>query len=213
MTTHILKILISSLLGTCLFSIGATSEPIPKRKKTELVIISTKFGEITIFLFDETPLHKANFLKLVKSGFYDSIRFHRVIKDFIIQAGDPYTKPGADSTRIGIGGPGYTLPAEIIPHFRHERGTVAAARQMDAINPKRESSGSQFYIVQSEKGAPHLDGSYTIFGKVIRGIEIVDKIASVQVLSSGMPVEPIYITLKTKKISLKRLKSEYDVNL
>jgi len=182
-------------------------------KKEEIVTISTHLGDITILLFDETPLHKANFLKLAKSGFYDSISFHRIIKDFMIQTGDPNTKPAGDMSRIGTGGPGYTLPAEIVAHFKHDKGMLAAARLGDAVNPKRESSGSQFYIVQSAKGAHHLNGTYTIFGKVIKGIETVDKIASVQVGQGGMPLEPIYMKVTVQKVSLKKLQEEYGVQL
>lgn len=120
-------------------------------KKDSLVIISTPYGDMTVVLYLTTPKHRANFLKLADEGFFDSTLFHRVIKDFMIQGGDPYSKDPAKRAQSGQGGPGYTLPAEIVPGLFHRKGVLAAARQGDAVNPKRRSSGSQFYIVQGKK--------------------------------------------------------------
>lgn len=115
------------------------------------VSIQTPKGEIIVRLYDETPLHRDNFIKLAKEGFYDGTIFHRVIKDFMIQGGDPESKGCSKSKRLGSGGPGYTIPAEILPQLYHKRGALAAARLGDEANPKRESSGSQFYICWGQK--------------------------------------------------------------
>ena len=121
-----------------------------KRRKDTLVAVHTVYGDMMLRLYNETPVHKANFLKLVGEGFYDSTTFHRVIEGFMIQGGDPYSKDSAQRSRVGQGGPGYTLPAELVPGLIHRRGALAAARQGDAVNPERRSSGSQFYIVQGK---------------------------------------------------------------
>ena len=157
--------------------------------------IETSMGTIKIKLYKETPLHRDNFVKLASKRFYDNILFHRIIKDFMIQVGDPLTKnPNADPAKFGTGGPGYTIPAEILPQFKHKKGALAAARKGDKANPARESSGSQFYFVESETGCSHLDGQYTIFGETIEGFEVIDAIAAVEVTSpKNAPVEPIKI--------------------
>ena len=111
------------------------------------VRISTTLGDITVKLYDETPLHRDNFIKLVKEGYYDGTLFHRVIKDFMIQGGDPDSKGAPANKQLGVGGPDYTIEAEIHPELIHKRGALAAARQGDEVNPERRSSGSQFYIV------------------------------------------------------------------
>ena len=111
------------------------------------VIIKTSLGDITVRLYDETPLHRDNFVKLAREGYYDGTLFHRVIKDFMIQGGDPDSKGAPSGKQLGIGGPDYTIEAEIKPTLFHKRGALAAARQGDEVNPERRSSGSQFYIV------------------------------------------------------------------
>ena len=115
-----------------------------------VVIITTKFGDIKIKLYNQTPLHKANFIKLVSENFFDDLLFHRVIKEFMIQGGDPESKNAQPGSVLGNGGPGYTIPAEFVPGLIHKKGALAAARESDQINPKKESSGSQFYIVQGK---------------------------------------------------------------
>ena len=116
--------------------------------KETIVLIETSMGNIKIKLYDETPLHRDNFVKLVENGFYDGLQFHRVIKDFMIQGGDPESKDAPPEKQLGAGGPGYTIPAEFVyPKYFHKRGALSAARQGDQVNPKKESSGSQFYIV------------------------------------------------------------------
>jgi len=119
-------------------------------KKPSLVLITTKFGDMKVKLYDDTPIHRDNFLKLVKDKMYDETLFHRVIKGFMIQGGDPNSKGAEKGARLGSGGPGYTLEAEILPNHIHKKGALSAARQGDGVNPEKRSSGSQFYIVQGK---------------------------------------------------------------
>lgn len=246
-------------------------------KETQ-ILIQTSLGDIRIKLYDETPVHRDNFIKLVNNHFYDSLLFHRVIEQFMIQAGDPKSKTAAPGIMLGQGDVGYTLPAEFIPSLYHKKGALAAARQGDNVNPKKESSGCQFYIVQGKSfantdldmiearfnqplkiklfndyvskpenealknifihlqatgntdslkllsaqleptinelfkstshfsfseeqrktyttvgGSPHLDGSYTVFGEVIDGFEVIDKIATVEVDGNSRPKNDVKI--------------------
>ena len=161
--------------------------------KTQFLLIETTLGNITIALYNETPLHRDNYIKLANGHFYDGVLFHRIIQGFMIQTGDPDSKTATKGQRLGTGGPGYTIPAEIVPSFIHKRGTVAAARMGDQVNPLRESSGSQFYIVDNLNGAPHLDGQYTIFGEVVKGLDVVDKIAAQSKDKADRPLENIKI--------------------
>lgn len=173
------------------------------KKWDYLVKIKTPQGEIEALLFDQTPGHKLNFLKLAESGFYDSTLFHRVFDDFMIQGGDPLSKDESQG-RAGTGGPGYTLPAEIdSARFKHDKGAFAAARKADDVNPKKESSGSQFYIVESNKGAHHLDGGYTVFGKVVKGMQTVESIAAQSADRKGRPNEDIRMRVTVQKIKKK----------
>ena len=158
------------------------------------VLIETSMGNIIIRLYDETPKHRDNFIKLVESGYYNDLLFHRVIKDFMIQGGDPDSKGASAGQQLGAGGPGYTIPAEFIyPKYFHKRGALSAARQSDQVNPMKESSGSQFYIVHDENACLHLDGQYTIFGEVIDGLDVIDKIAAVDVDRYDRPYEDVII--------------------
>jgi peptidyl-prolyl cis-trans isomerase B (cyclophilin B) len=182
------------------------------RKKIKIV---TNKGTIIIELYDETPLHRNNMLKLVKQKFYDSILFHRVIKGFMIQAGDPESKTAVAGQRYGSGGLNYKIPAEFKAGLYHGRGALAAARDN---NPEKASSSCQFYIVQgkvfkedelrsnypnmteeqikiytTEGGAPHLDGAYTVFGRVISGMDVVDLIANASRDRYDRPQEDIRI--------------------
>ncbi len=202
--------------------VAATAFP----QSTKVLIETTK-GNMTVMLYDDTPLHRDNFVKLAESGFYEGLLFHRVIKDFMIQGGDPMSKNAAPNARLGNGGPGYTIPAEIVyPTHFHKKGALAAARTGDNVNPKRESSGSQFYIVQGQAytdmkldqfekalgktftkkerdayatigGTPHLDNQYTVFGEVVEGLGVVDKIAAVQTAPGDRPVEDVKIIKMT----------------
>ncbi len=152
----------------------------------ETVILETSYGNITIKLFgDRAPKTVANFKKLVESGFYNNLIFHRIIEGFMIQGGDP--------TGDGTGGPGYTVEAEISPDLSHIAGAVATARQADTVNPTKASSGSQFYIVHNDTGALGLDGDYTIFGQVIAGQNVVNAIAIAQTDYSDKPLQDIVI--------------------
>lgn len=191
-----------------------------------LVRIITPEGNMTVKLYNETPKHRDNFLTLVKEGFYDGVLFHRVIKDFMIQTGDPNSKDAEKGEMLGMGGPGYTIPAEISENLYHKKGVLAAARKGDAVNPEKRSSGSQFYIVQGKPlspfeldayvksgrheqftpqqikdytnlgGTPHLDGEYTVFGEVIEGMEVIDKISRVEVDNYNRPIKDIRISME-----------------
>lgn len=156
--------------------------------------IKTSYGDITVKLYDDTPLHKENFIRLANSKFYDGILFHRVIKDFMIQCGDPNTKDSTRMSEWGQGGPGYTIPAEITAEHSHVKGALAAARRGDKVNPAKESSGSQFYIVHDPDNCRHLNGEYTVFGEVTKGLDIVDRIATVATEPrTNRPVKPVEI--------------------
>ncbi|MBX2915886.1 MAG: peptidylprolyl isomerase [Cyclobacteriaceae bacterium] len=256
-----------------------------------LVIIKTTHGDMIAVLYDETPLHKANFIKLAKEGFYNDLLFHRIIQGFMIQGGDPDSKNAAPGQQLGMGGPGYTVPAEFNTKFFHEKGALSAARLGDAQNPSKASSGSQFYIVQGtvipqanadalridqfkmnaafqtilrdpknqplidtlnqiymtgdmqayqtkinslvprlekmtgqkihkevspEKlkayttigGAPHLDGEYTVFGKVISGLDVLDKIAAVPT-QQERPVDDVRMTVTVEELPRKKITELY----
>ena len=243
--------------------------------KETRVVISTEYGDMVVALYNDTPLHRDNFIKLAKEGFYDGLLFHRVIKDFMIQGGDPESKGAAPGKRLGGGGPGYQIPAEIVKGRYHKKGALAAARQGDNVNPERKSSGSQFYIVQgkvydeatlqqfeqqqkfndvraeamkmyrakgdlvqryqregktdslsmlqisiqeeAEKivegqtfellneqrqvyttigGTPHLDGAYTVFGEVVEGLDVIDKIANTETAQGDRPLKDIVLKVK-----------------
>lgn len=211
-----------------LFIIIALTAGAQKQKRTTVEMLTSK-GLIVMQLYNETPLHRDNFIKLVKEGFYTDLLFHRVIKDFMIQGGDPDSKDAPADKLLGEGDPGYTIPAEFhFPALFHKRGVLAAAREGDFTNPEKRSSGSQFYIVwgqtfnreEIEKmasaierhsngnikfpeevkkqymkygGTPHLDGSYTVFGEVVKGIEVVDAIQQVKTDRNDRPLEDVRI--------------------
>jgi len=185
------------------------------------VRISTDYGEIRIVLYNETKLHRDNFIRLVSSGYYDGQIFHRLIKDFMIQGGDPNSKNAGPGEILGQGGPGYTIPAEIMPKYFHKKGALAAARMGDAVNPARSSSGSQFYIIQGKVftkaqldlmeerklhpvftaaeieaytklgGSPHLDGAYTVFGEVEYCMDVLEKLMNTPTDSNDRPLQDI----------------------
>jgi cyclophilin family peptidyl-prolyl cis-trans isomerase len=184
-----------------------SEESLDPSKKDYLITIRTPFGEMKAILFDDTPKHKENFIKLAESGFYDSTAFHRVISNFMIQGGDPNSKPGGDAAQIGSGGPGYTIEAEFVPAHTHVKGAICAARQGDQVNPKRASSGSQFYIVHSEQSCRHLNGQYTVYGQVIQGLDVIDSIASQPVSRrlGDRPLEDIRITVEVEHLSKKKI--------
>ena len=207
-----------------------------KDRKRDVELITTE-GTIVLRSYDSTPLHRDNFLRLVKSHYYDSILFHRVIKNFMIQAGDPNSKQAKPGQLLGNGGPGYTIPAEFRQTLFHRKGVLAAARQGDNVNPEKKSSASQFYIVQGRTftdkeldsvevvrlngyklpeahrqvyktigGTPQLDQNYTVFGEVVKGLDVVDKIASSSTRKGqdrDRPIEDVRI-LKAKLIKRKK---------
>ena len=191
-------------------------------EKMQTVLISTDLGDMTVVLYNETPEHRDNFLRLAEEGFYDDLLFHRVIEGFMIQAGDPHSRGAAPGERLGSGGPGYTVVAEIQDGLFHQKGALSAARQGDQVNPEKRSSGSQFYIVQGRRwseqeldmmarnrgiefseeqvekytsigGTPHLDNEYTVFGQVIAGLDVIDKIAAVRTGPGDRPIEDVAI--------------------
>ena len=199
-----------------------------KSEKQTKILISTSYGDMKMVLYNETPKHRDNFIKLVQKEFYNGTLFHRVIKDFMIQGGDPESKGAQPGQMLGSGGPGYTVPAEFNTKFIHKKGALSAARQGDNVNPKKESSGSQFYIVQGKKstkmeltniskrngitytgeqvaayetigGTPFLDMNYTVFGEVIEGMDVIDKIAAVVKGRGDRPKEDIKMTMKIVK--------------
>ena len=203
------------------------------QEQSQKVLIRTSEGNMTLLLYDETPLHQANFLKLVNDGFYDSLLFHRVIKGFMVQGGDPNSRGANSNTRLGAGGPGYTIPAEFNPKFIHKKGALSAARTGGPSNPKRASSGSQYYIVQgkiatdaeldklesqvqrispgftytaeqreiykTQGGTPFLDMNYTVYGEVIEGLDVIDKIAAVKTAPGDRPVEDVVMFMQVIK--------------
>lgn len=202
---------------------AAGTESVAAAGGEAMVLIETTMGNIKVKLYDSTPEHKKNFLKLAKEGYLDSTLFHRVIPGFMIQGGDPDSKKAMPGQPLGMGGPGYTLPAEI--GAKHFRGALSAARQGDNVNPEKRSSGSQFYIVQNGPvpqqqldeiirakglqytpeerdyylkvgGVPFLDNDYTVFGQVVEGLEVVDKIANAQRDPRDRPLENISMKVK-----------------
>ncbi len=156
-------------------------------KPEQLAVIHTTKGDITVKLYNDTPLHRDNFIKLVNEGWYEGSPFHRVIKNFMIQGGH---------NKNGKVDPGYTIEAEILPNHSHQKGALAAARMGDQVNPEKRSSGCQFYIVHNQNGTPHLDGGYTIFGEVIMGLDVVDKIAAVPTGRGDVPIEAVTMTIE-----------------
>lgn len=196
-----------------------------KKSSEKIILITTKFGDIKLKLYNETPLHRDNFIKLVTEHYFDSTLFHRVINQFMIQGGDPDSKHADAGKMLGDGGPNYTIPAEFRSDIFHKKGVLAAAREGDMVNPQKASSGSQFYIVQGKVftieelnylaqrmgktfspeqikiyttvgGTPHLDGAYTVFGEVISGWEVIDKIAGVTTDKNNRPLEDIQMFVK-----------------
>ena len=267
-----------TLGGYLALNAQTTKKPVEQTMNPDLinttkVVLTTSFGDIVVALYNETPQHRDNFIKLVKNGTYDGVLFHRVIKDFMVQTGDPDSKNAASDSQLGAGGPGYDLPAEIVyPKYFHKRGVLAAAREGNQVNPERKSSGSQFYIVTGRRfseyqlgvmadrlasqskasifkelamgrmaevntllaqgdtlavaaiekelqkrteeiynqhpvqftqeqiqaysiigGSPHLDGQYTVFGEVISGMDVVDKIQNVTTAEHDRPVDDVKI--------------------
>lgn len=172
----------------------------------EVVLMHTAYGDMYIWLYNATPLHKQNFLKLAKEKYYDSTTFHRVIAGFMIQGGDPNSKDN-DPNNDGMGGPGYTVPAEISDTIKHERGALAAAR---TNNPAKASSGSQFYICLSTPGTSFLDNQYTVYGYVMKGMECADSIVAQPKGRNDRPIKNQYMKVEVVKMSKKEIKEKFN---
>jgi len=209
------------------------------KPKNQYVRIKTQYGECIIRLYNETPLHRDNFLKLTKKGYYNGTLFHRVIKSFMIQGGDPDSKNAKPDSLLGEGGPKYTIPAEFRDSLFHKKGVLAAAREGDLVNPEKASSGSQFYLVQGkvftdeqlnsleEKrlkfkipewqrqvyktigGVPHLDRNYTVYGEIVVGLELVDRIAGMETDKNDRPKQDVKMDITVlKKREAKKLEAQ-----
>jgi len=178
----------------------AAQDPIPDREHDYLVTLETDYGNIMMLLYDDTPMHKENFIELAKAGVYDGNIFHRVIEHFMIQSGDPSTSNITPSWDMDIIPP--HVPAEINPKFRHRRGIVGAARYGGERNPLKNSSPTQFYIVRHDRAAPHLDGEYTVFGQVMSGMEVADIIAEKPTDERDRPLEEVRIN----RVKVERVK-------
>jgi cyclophilin family peptidyl-prolyl cis-trans isomerase len=220
------KVILSMLIGlisTTLIQAQSTSKS--TAPKEQVVEITTAMGKMKLKLYNETPKHRNNFIKLINDGFYTDLLFHRIIKDFMIQGGDPNSKNASADAMLGSGDVGYTIPAEFNPSLVHKKGALAAARNN---NPEKASSGCQFYIVQGRKstdeelnamesrngikyteqqradyktigGTAMLDMNYTVFGEVIEGLDVLDKIAAVKTKSPDRPIEDVKFTIKLVK--------------
>ncbi len=210
-----------------------------RKKKDYLVSLNTQFGTMRLVLYDQTPKHKENFIKLVDQKFYDSLLFHRIIPLFMIQGGDPKSRKAPEDQPLGNGDVGYTVPAEFVPALFHKKGALSAARDN---NPEKASSGCQFYIVQGRVwddegfqkqikriesmkgrlptdeqkqvyktlgGAPHLDGNYTVFGEVINGLAIVDSVAKQARNEMDRPLKDVRMTMTGEWIKKKKITKQY----
>ncbi|PKV66631.1 peptidylprolyl isomerase [Pontibacter ramchanderi] len=204
---NLLKVMATFVMLLVLCPMATVAQKAPKGKD-QLVTISTPHGDMKLVLYDDTPLHKENFLKLTREGFYNGTTFHRVIDGFMIQGGDPNSRDD-DPRNDGSGNPGYTIPAEIKPKYKHVRGALAAARMSDQVNPKKESSGSQFYIVENHQGTPQLDEAYTVFGQVIDGLDVIDKIASQAVDGRNRPLSDVKMTVQVEEMKKKKIAKKY----
>ncbi len=227
-------LLAGALLLGALAAHGKEPDPLVAGQNAHYeVTLATSEGTIRWMLYNDTPRHRDNMVKLVQQGFYDHLIFHRVIRDFMIQIGDPKSSEMSHVTVYGNNDAGYKLDAEILPNHFHKRGAIAAAREGDATNPERKSSGSQFYIVvgaplndqtlqtardrialqkgaeitpeceavyRTEGGTPHLDGSYTVFGEVVSGMDVVLKISKTSTDRQDRPKNDVYV--KSAKVEL-----------
>jgi cyclophilin family peptidyl-prolyl cis-trans isomerase len=214
------KFIFFLLAGILFLNLTAMTQPKQSDKKVKFMI-HTEYGDMKGVLYNETPKHRDNFVKLAKSGYFNGTLFHRVIQGFMIQGGDPDSKTAKPGQALGSGGPGYTVPAEFNPALIHKKGALSAARMGDQVNPQKASSGSQFYIVQGQKwdparldsqypnkytqaqkdvyktigGTPFLDGEYTVFGEITEGLDVIDKIAAVEKDKADRPVKDVKMTV------------------
>jgi peptidyl-prolyl cis-trans isomerase B (cyclophilin B) len=200
-----LNILIAILI---LPMLGNSTEPIPDSTHDYLITLSTEYGDMKMLLFDDTPKHKKNFVKLAKAGVYDHIIFHRVIDHFMIQTGDYKTRNQPRNYDVTV--IPQAVPAEIRDHHKHVYGAVGAARRGDDVNPEKKSSGTQFYIVENHNGAPHLDGGYTVFGQVMSGFRVIDKIAGQPTGERDRPKQDIRMTVTVEKVKRENVEKFYN---
>ena len=192
------------LLTMLLWPVASFSQGIPDNEHDYLVTLDTDYGEIRMVLYDETPIHKMNFVELARAGVYDHLTFHRVIDHFMIQTGDPATSNQSRNYDPSV--IQKNLPAEIRPQYRHKYGAVGAARR---DNPQKSSNGSQFYIIENPNGAPHLDGDYTVFGQVLSGLRVVHQIAGVETDDKDRPVKPVRMTVRVEKVKRSEVEKFY----
>jgi peptidyl-prolyl cis-trans isomerase B (cyclophilin B) len=211
------KMIFAVIAMALIFNLSAFSQTKTNQKVVKFVI-HTDYGDMKGFMYNETPQHRDNFVKLVKQGYYDGTLFHRVINGFMIQGGDPDSKNAKPGQQLGMGGPGYTVPAEFNKNLIHKKGAIAAARTGDQMNPQKASSGSQFYIAQGKKqpaaslganytpeqkkiyetvgGVPFLDMQYTVYGEITDGLDVIDKIANVEKDGNDRPKKDVKMTIK-----------------
>ncbi len=204
-----LLLVLLCLAGSVQAAPAKPGKPGKQPGKDEVVTLTTAQGIIRLVLFDDTPLHKANFLQKTKSGFYDGTTFHRVIPGFMIQGGDANSKD-AEPSNDGLGRTDEgTIPAEFVSGHQHRYGALAAARQGDFANPQRASSSSQFYLVENHDGTHFLDGQYTVFGQVVEGLDVIDKIAKLPKDGRDHPIADLKMTLKVEKMKRKKITKLY----
>ncbi len=204
-------ILMSALLST-MFSCTKEATKVVAPSKEKIIEIQTSFGNMYMWLYKETPLHRANFLALADTNYFDNTTFHRCVTNFVIQGGDPNSKD-TDSLNDGSGGPGFTIPAEISTtnsKLTHTYGAVGAARMGDATNPLRASSGSQFYIVIPTAGTPNLNGAYTVFGRIIKGMDVAATIVKQTKDANNRPIVDIKMDVNILDKSLAEMETEYN---
>ena len=205
-------ILISTLLST-MFSCTKEASKSLAPAKEKIIEIKTSFGTMYMWLYKETPLHRSNFLALADTNYFDNTTFHRCVTNFVIQGGDPNSKD-TDSLNDGSGGPGYTIPSEIDTtknkKLTHTYGAVGAARMGDATNPLRASSGSQFYIVIPTAGTPTLNGAYTVFGRIIKGMDVATTIVKQTKNVNNRPIVDIKMDINILDKSLAEMETEYN---
>lgn len=203
MNKRIILLLCSFLLLLQACKKDKTPDPVVPEQKEQIIEIKTSFGNMYVWLYKETPLHRANFLKLAGEGFYNQTTFHRIIQGFMIQGGDPYSKD-SDPNNDGYGGPGYTIPAEFVSTLKNERGALATARDN---NPQKASNGSQFYINLVHNTS--LNQNYTVFGFVMKGIEVADQIVIQPKDGNDRPLTNITMQVTILEKTKAEILSEY----
>lgn len=207
------KLILLSVLTAIITLSSCKKDESPEITETpsgeEIIEISTNFGSMYMWLYKSTPKHRENFLKLAKESYFDSTTFHRIIRNFVIQGGDPNSKDSI-KTNDGNGGPGYTIPLELHDSIKHIRGAVGAAREGDDVNPLKASNGSQFYICMSATQTQHLNNNYTVFGFIMKGMDVADKIVVQSKDANNRPINDIKMSVKVLRKTLEEIKTEYN---